>query len=107
MVKAAGEVGVDIITDLVNQVIVEGVILAEWELSTIVNCYTGKGGSLERVNCTGLKLADQILKIVERILDKGIRQQVDIDLMQFGFMPGCGTKNVLFTFDRYTGEIFN
>ena len=37
MVKAAGEAGVDMITDLVNQTIV-GVIPAEWELNTIVNC---------------------------------------------------------------------
>ena len=29
MVKAAGEAGVDMITDIVNQIIVEGVILAE------------------------------------------------------------------------------
>ena len=36
MVKAAGE-GVDILTDLVNQIIVKGVVPAEWECSTIVN----------------------------------------------------------------------
>ena len=35
MVEAAGEAGVDIITDLVNQSIVEEVIPAEWDLSTI------------------------------------------------------------------------
>ena len=38
MVKAAGEVEVNMITDLVNQIIVEGFIQAEWELSTVVNC---------------------------------------------------------------------
>ena len=39
MVKTAGQAGVDMITDLVNQIIVEGVIPAEGELSIIVNCY--------------------------------------------------------------------
>ena len=37
MVKAAGEAGLDITTDLVNQVVV-GVIIVKWELSTIANC---------------------------------------------------------------------
>ena len=29
-----------------------------------------------------------------------IRQQVDNDRMQFGFMPGCGTANTAFTLRR-------
>ena len=37
IVKAAGETEVDMITDLINQIIVEGVISVEWELCTIVN----------------------------------------------------------------------
>ena len=42
MVKAAGKAGVDMITDLVNQIIV-GYFPPEQELSNIVNCYTEKG----------------------------------------------------------------
>ena len=42
---------VGIITDLVNQIIVEGgVIQAEWELRSVVNGYKGKRNSLERRN---------------------------------------------------------
>ena len=41
MIVAVGEAGVDMITDLVNQIIVE-VIPAECELSIVVNCYKGK-----------------------------------------------------------------
>ena len=47
-VKAAGEAGIDMNTDLVYQIIVEGVIPAESELSTIVNSFEGKGGPLKR-----------------------------------------------------------
>ena len=43
MVKAE----VNMITDLVNQVI-GGIIPAEWEPSTIENCYKGKRDSLQR-----------------------------------------------------------
>ena len=38
MVMAAREVGANMITDLVNQILV-GVTPTRWELSTIVNCY--------------------------------------------------------------------
>ena len=37
IVKAAREAGPDMTTDLVNQIIV-GVIIVEWELSTISDC---------------------------------------------------------------------
>ena len=46
MAKVVGEAGVDMITDLVNQIIV-GVIPSEWELSTLENCYKGKWDALE------------------------------------------------------------
>ena len=42
MVFTAREAGFDITTGLVNQIIVEGDIQVEWELSTIVNIYKGK-----------------------------------------------------------------
>ena len=96
MVKAAGRARVDILTDLVNHIIVEGAILDEWELSTIVNCYMRKGDSLGKGNYRGLKLTDQILKIAGRITGKLTSQQVDIDEMQFDFMPGCGATNAIF-----------
>ena len=43
-----------------------------------------------------MKSTDQILKIVERIVEKLIRQQVEINEVQFSFMPGFGTANVFF-----------
>ena len=103
-VKAARRV--DVITDLVNRIVVEGVIPAEWELSTIVNCYKGKGDSSERGSYRVLKLTDQVLKIAEGITGKLIRQQVDIDEMQFGFVPGCGTTNFIVLRQLVAREIF-
>ena len=37
MFKSAEEAGIVTIADLVNHIIVEGIISTEWELSTIVN----------------------------------------------------------------------
>ena len=48
-----------------------------------------------RENFTGMKLADQILKIAEIIIDKLIWQQLDIDEMQFIFKSVCGTTNAI------------
>ena len=93
MVKSAGKAGVDMMTDLVNQIIVECVISAKWKLSTIVNFYKIKGDPLERGTNRGLKLTKQILEIVVRTIEKLVRQRVNIDEMQFGFIQGYGITN--------------
>ena len=96
MVKAGGEAGVDMITGLVNQIIVEGVIPSEQELRFIVNCYKRKGDALERGNYRRLKLTDQFLNVAERVTEKLIRKQRYTDEMKFGFTPGCGATNAIF-----------
>ena len=45
IVKVAGESGVDMIIELVNQITV-GVLLAEWQLNTIPNGCKRKGDAL-------------------------------------------------------------
>ena len=56
--------------------------------SFIVCLYKGKGDALERGNYCSLKLTEQVMKILERIVDGLIRQLVSIDNSQFGFVPG-------------------
>ena len=38
-----------------------------------------------------MKLLEHAMKIVERVLEKRIRSMVNVDEMQFGFVPGKGT----------------
>ena len=64
--------------------------------SFILNFYKGKGDALERGNYRSLKLTDQVMKLLERVLDSFIREMVDIDTMQFGFVPGRGTTDAIF-----------
>ena len=47
-------------------------------------------------NYCSLKLTDQVMKLLERVLDSFIREMVDIDAMQFGFVPGRGTTDTIF-----------
>ena len=44
----------------------------------------------------GLKLTDQVMKLLERVLDSAIRGMVNIDELQFGFVPGRGTTDAIF-----------
>ena len=81
MIKAAGEAGVDMITDLINQIIVEGIFPEELELST-VNCFKRKRDSLEKGNYRELKLTGHILKILGRVTENLIKQQLDICLTE-------------------------
>ena len=47
-------------------------------------------------NYRGLKLTEQVMKVLERIVDGLIRQVVSIDDSQFGFVPGSGTIDAIF-----------
>ena len=49
-----------------------------------------------RGNYPGLKLTEQVMKVLERIVDSLIRQLVSIDDSQFGFVPGRGTTDAIF-----------
>jgi len=45
----------------------------------------------------GVKLLEHGMKVVERIFEHIIRQQIEVDDMQFGFMKGKATTDAIFT----------
>ena len=96
MLKPCGNTGIRLIRDLIEAIIREGHIPSEWEESYIVSLYKGKGDALERGNYRGLKLIDQVLKVLERVVEQLIRKKAQINDMQFGFMPGRGTTDAIF-----------
>ena len=49
-----------------------------------------KGGALNR----GLKLIKQLIRVLECILERHIKQRVEIDEMQYRFMSGHGGTTV-------------
>ena len=85
MRKAAGGFGSRWMTDLINNIVKEGCIPDDWSILVPV-C-----GSYRAI-----KLLEQQMKVLERVLEKRIRCQVPIDNMQFGFMPGKGTTDANF-----------
>ena len=95
MIKAADDTGAIMIHDLATVIIRYGKVPTDWEQSFIVCLYKGKGDALDRGNYRGLKLTEQVMKILERIVDGLKRQVVSIDNSQFVFVPGRGTTDAI------------
>ena len=51
---------------------------------------------LECSSSQGIKLLEHGMKVAERVLERRLRQAVEIDKMQFGFRPGTGTTHAIF-----------
>lgn len=96
MLKASGDVGVKWVTALCNAIIKEGKIPDDWKKSWMVNVYKGKGDALECGSYRGIKLLDHVMKVLERVVEKKVRNKVVINDMQFGFRPGRGTTDAIF-----------
>ena len=69
MITAAGDTGATMIPYLATAIICDGKVPTNWEQSSIIFLYKGKGGALDRGNYQGLKLTEQAMKILERIVN--------------------------------------
>ena len=96
MLKPVGISGAMEVRDLIEDINSEGCIPTDWQESFIVNLYKGKGDALNRGNYRGLKLIEQVMKVLEHVVEGLIRQRVEIDEMQCGFMSGRGTTDAIF-----------
>ena len=89
--KALENDGVEYISEVLNVAWDEEKIQSYWERSYVVPIFKGKDSSADCGNYKGIKVLEHCMKIYERILDKRLREQIEIDESQFGFMPGKGT----------------
>jgi len=85
MIQATGDIGTQCILNLCNGTVKEGCIPEDWKSSVVLPIYKGKGDPMECVSDRGIKLLEHAIKMVERIFEHRIRQQIYIDDMQFGF----------------------
>ena len=77
----------------------------EWQTNVLVPIFKGKADVRNCCNTyKGVKLLEHAIKIVERVLERRIRELVNIDSMPFGFMPGRGTTDVLFVVRKMQEE---
>ena len=83
-------------TDLINNIAKEGCISDYWRKSILVPVYKVKGDPLVCGSYRAIKLLEQPMKVLERVLKKRIRCQVSINNMQFFFLPGKRTTDGIF-----------
>ena len=75
----------------------EGCIPEDWNSSLVLPIYKGKGDPMECGSYIGIKLLEHAMRVVERIFEHRIRQQIEVDDMHFGFTKGKGTTDAIFT----------
>ena len=84
---------------------------SEWNDSFIFIAFNSKGEAIDRGNYRGLKLTEHVLEVVERIIEVIICDVVNIDNMQFRFMPGHSTTHANFILrkiqEKYIGKNCN
>jgi len=74
----------------------EGSIPEDWKSSVVLPIYKGKGDPMDCGSYRWIRLLEHAMKVVERIFEHRIWQQIEIDDMQFGFMKGEGTTDAIF-----------
>ena len=77
MIQATDGIGTQWLLDLCNGIVKEGFIPVDWKSSVILPVYKGKSGPVECGCCRGTKLLEHGMKVVERIFEHRIRQQID------------------------------
>ena len=80
MKKAAGGFGSKWMTDLINNIVKEGCIPDDWRKSILVPVYKGKCDPLVCGSYRAIKLLEQPMKVLERVLEKRIRCHVTCSL---------------------------
>ena len=88
MVVASGEIGVKVMMELCQHVLDGRGMPDEWKTSLVVPIFQGKGDVMSCGSYRGVKLLEHAMKIVERVLERQIQTLVNLNKMQFGFMPG-------------------
>ena len=102
--KAGGDQCLNSLTNIFNDILFTNKLPEEWMLSSLVLIFKGKEDPLNPNSYRGIKLLEHAFKLYE-ILDGRLRKVVDIDKMQYGFMPGRGTVDAVFVLRRLNGKI--
>ena len=104
LLKSLGDTGVHMMHTLLEKIWLEEKVPTEWELSEIVPLYKRKGDPLECGNFRGIKLMEHAMKLLEKILEKRLRELVSVDDMQFGFSPWERNNRCCICHQTATGE---
>jgi len=96
MIQATQGIRIQWLLDLCIGIVKEGCISEDWK-SCVLPDYKGKGDPMECESYRGIKLLECAMKVVERIFEHRIWQQIEVGDMESGFMKGKGTTDAIFT----------
>ena len=94
--KCMGEMGIKFLTRLFNRLLVGKRIPEEWRRNVLIPIYKNKGNTQYCKNYRKLKLMSHTMKVWERIIEARLRDRVEINKQQYGFMLGKGTTDAMF-----------
>ena len=103
IINASGKVGIDFMMKLFQRVFDRKGMAEDWKINVMVPIYMRKD-VMNFGAYRGVKLLKHGMKIIERVLEKRIRALVEMDDLQFGFMPGRRTTNALIIVKRMQDE---
>ena len=104
MIVASGKIRVKVMIELCPHVLDGRGMPDEWKTSVIVPIFKGKGHVISCGSYRGVKLLEHAMKIVETVPERQIRPLVNLNEMQFGFMPGKETVDAIFIVRRIQEE---
>ena len=106
MTDAAGDRVICCLTSFFNHTIYIGRVPYDCHSSYIFSLFKGKGDALYCGNYRGLKLQEHLVEILEHVLSTNIGELGCIKNMQFGFMAGRGTTDLIFMLKKLQAEYF-
>ena len=100
MFEARGDKCLKSLTNIFNDILFKDKLPEELMLSLLVPIFKGKGDPLNPNSYRGIKL-EHAIKLYKKILDGHLHKVVNIDKMQYGFIPGRGTVDAVCSEETY------
>ena len=95
--KCMVEMGIKFLTRLFNRLLMGERMPEEWRRFVLIPIYKNKRDAQCCGSYKGIKLMSHTIKIWERTIEASLRNRVEISKQQYGFMPGKGTTDSMFT----------
>ena len=100
MLKTGGDGCLKSLAKIFNEVLFKNLLPEDSSLSSLAPIYKGKVDPLNINSYRGIKILEHAFKLYERVLDKRLREIVEIDTMQYGFMSDKGSADAVFILRR-------
>jgi len=96
LLQATGMVGLRELTNIMNDNIYGEKIPEDWKCSSTIPIYKGKGDAMVCGKYSGVTLLEHGMKVYEYVLEKRMRDMVDIGNYQLRFCQGRPTAGAMF-----------